>query len=208
MPRTGGTSPTATGVPVSSRTPACSFCDDVVAETADISFGDAWVEPYASDGRGTNVVIVRAPEIDDLLRTAREQGRVVLDAVDAAFVTETQAAGLRQRREGLAYRLSRRRRHRPLKRSRRAPTDCTGGAGWSIACARRSAPGAIAVFWLARTLRLPGLYLGWARTSLRLYQAITYSRGPLGRLVDRVERRTRRRRRMTCPPERSVRADG
>lgn len=40
---------------------ACNFCDDVVAETADISFGDAWVEPYSSDGRGTNVVVVRSP---------------------------------------------------------------------------------------------------------------------------------------------------
>src|SRR5690606_35647505 len=36
--------------------PACNFCDDVVAETADVSFGDAWVEPHASDWRGTNVM--------------------------------------------------------------------------------------------------------------------------------------------------------
>jgi coenzyme F420-reducing hydrogenase beta subunit len=35
---------------------ACNYCDDVVAETSDIAFGDAWVEPYSSDGRGTNVV--------------------------------------------------------------------------------------------------------------------------------------------------------
>lgn len=42
------------------QNPACDFCDDVVAETADIAFGDAWVEPYSLDGRGTNVVIVRA----------------------------------------------------------------------------------------------------------------------------------------------------
>lgn len=168
---------------------ACDFCDDVVAETADISFGDAWVEPYASDGRGTNVVIVRAPEIDDLLRAARVQGRVVLDAVDAAFVSETQAAGLRQRREGLAYRLNWRRRHRPLKRV--APR--ADGLPWRrrLVYRLRAAISTWShrVFWLARTLRLPGLYLGWARTSLRLYQAITYSRGPLGRLVDRVERR-------------------
>ena len=32
------------------QNPACDACDDVVAETADMSFGDAWVEPYASDG--------------------------------------------------------------------------------------------------------------------------------------------------------------
>ena len=43
------------------QSPACDACDDVVAETADVSFGDAWVEPYSSDPRGTNVVVVRSP---------------------------------------------------------------------------------------------------------------------------------------------------
>ncbi len=28
---------------------ACDYCDDVFAETADICFGDAWIEPYVSD---------------------------------------------------------------------------------------------------------------------------------------------------------------
>ena len=32
------------------QNPACDWCDDVVGETADISFGDAWVEPHSSDG--------------------------------------------------------------------------------------------------------------------------------------------------------------
>ena len=45
------------------QNPACDWCDDVVAETADIAFGDAWVEPYSSDGRGTNVVVVRSREM-------------------------------------------------------------------------------------------------------------------------------------------------
>ncbi len=85
---------------------ACNFCDDVVAETADISFGDAWVEPYSSDGRGTNVVVVRSPVVADLVAAAIRDGRLALDPVDSAFVEQTQAAGFRQRREGLAYRLT------------------------------------------------------------------------------------------------------
>src|SRR5690606_33374723 len=88
--------------------PACNFCDDVMAETADVSFGDAWVEPYASDWRGNNVVLVRSPEVARIVSRAIEDGRVKLDRVDASFVAQTQAAGLRQRREGLAYRLARR----------------------------------------------------------------------------------------------------
>ena len=41
---------------------ACNFCDDVTGELADIACGDAWVEPYSLDGRGTNVVVVRTAE--------------------------------------------------------------------------------------------------------------------------------------------------
>ena len=85
---------------------ACNFCDDVVAETADVSFGDAWVEPYSSDGRGTNVVVVRAPVVADFIADAIREKRLQLENVDAEFVHQTQAAGFRQRREGLAYRLS------------------------------------------------------------------------------------------------------
>lgn len=88
---------------------ACNFCDDVVAETADIAFGDAWVEPYSSDGRGTNVVVVRSPLLNRLLLDAIDDRRLELAPVDAEFVVRTQAAGFRQRREGLALRLSWRR---------------------------------------------------------------------------------------------------
>lgn len=85
---------------------ACNYCDDVVAETADVSFGDAWVEPYASDGKGTNVVVVRSPAMDELIAGGMRDGRLELRDVDGAFVEQTQAAGFRQRREGLAYRLT------------------------------------------------------------------------------------------------------
>ncbi|HEX8842200.1 MAG TPA: Coenzyme F420 hydrogenase/dehydrogenase, beta subunit C-terminal domain, partial [Sphingomicrobium sp.] len=60
---------------------ACDWCDDVVAETADIAFGDAWVEPYSSDGRGTNVVIVRSERLLHLIEQARADGRLQLKPV-------------------------------------------------------------------------------------------------------------------------------
>ena len=49
---------------------ACNYCDDVIAETADISFGDAWVEPYSSDGRGTNVIVTRSSVVAELVEGA------------------------------------------------------------------------------------------------------------------------------------------
>lgn len=33
---------------------ACDYCDDVVAETADVVFGDAWIDPYNKDPKGTD----------------------------------------------------------------------------------------------------------------------------------------------------------
>ena len=38
-----------------------------------------------------------------------------------------------------------------------------------------------------RLLRRPGLYVRWARTSLAVYQGVTYSRGKVGAWVDRHE---------------------
>jgi len=165
---------------------ACNFCDDVAAETADIAFGDAWVEPYSSDPRGTNVVVVRSPILHGIVTEAMTAGRLDLDPVDADFVVETQAAGFRQRREGLAYRLTWWRSGvRPLKR---VPP---GAAGLPLRrrLIYRMRAGISAwshrMFRLARSLHWPGLYIGWARASLSLYQGLAYSRGRVGRLLDR-----------------------
>jgi coenzyme F420-reducing hydrogenase beta subunit len=170
------------------QNPACDMCDDVVAETADIAFGDAWVEPYSSDGRGTNVVIARSPEMAALMDDAIAAGRLALKEVDTGFVAQTQAAGLRHRREGLAYRLTWRRNGIvPLKRvapradglplRRKLVYRMRAGiARWS----HRTA-------WFAALTGMPRLYIGWARTSLYIYRALTYSAGWLGRLFDFVE---------------------
>jgi coenzyme F420-reducing hydrogenase beta subunit len=168
---------------------ACDMCDDVVAETADVAFGDAWVEPYSSDGRGTNVVIARAPLIDGLIRAAVAEGRLALEEVDAGFVEATQAAGFRHRREGLAYRLTWRRwRGGVAKRKRVAP------AARALPLRRRlvyRGRAAIArwshrLAWLAARTGRPGLYLRWARPALALYRALAWSHGRLGGWVDRL----------------------
>src|SRR3954447_14056196 len=168
------------------QNPACDWCDDVVAETADISFGDAWVEPYSSDGRGTNVVIVRTKDLRDLIEGARADGRLQLEPVGAEFVIQTQAAGLRHRREGLAYRLSWRRRGvRPAKRvpaSAQLPLRRKLIYRLRYSIARWSNQ----IFRLARWLHARALYLIWARFILRFYQGIAWSRGSLGALFDRV----------------------
>jgi coenzyme F420-reducing hydrogenase beta subunit len=169
------------------QSPACDACDDVVAETADVSFGDAWVEPHSSDPRGTNVVVVRARAVLELIEAARVDGRLTLDTVSADFVASTQAAGFRHRREGLAYRLTWRWRGlRPLKRVRPGASGLPLRRRLVYRARHANAVWSHRVFWLARRLRLPRLYLAWARLALAAYQGVTYSRGPIGHLLDRL----------------------
>ena len=85
---------------------ACNTCDDVAAETADVAFGDAWLPAYVVDPAGTNVVVVRRPEIVALFEAGCTEGRLALAKLDANAVALSQEAGLRDRREGLAYRLA------------------------------------------------------------------------------------------------------
>jgi coenzyme F420 hydrogenase subunit beta len=85
------------------RQSACDYCDDVVAETADVAVGDAWLPEYV--GSGNSVVVVRRPEIVDLIEAARHAGRLRLDEIAPERAAATQRGGLRDRREGLAYRL-------------------------------------------------------------------------------------------------------
>jgi coenzyme F420-reducing hydrogenase beta subunit len=170
---------------------ACNFCDDVVAETADISFGDAWVEPYSSDGRGTNVVIVRSPVLHELVANATAADRLRLAPVDAAFLVQTQAAGFRQRREGLAYRLSWRRAAwrgpvlRPVKRvgpGRALPWRRKLIYRMRAAITRWSRR----LFAAAQSTGGRSVYVRWAWGALSLYHALAYSRGRIGSLVARM----------------------
>lgn len=166
---------------------ACNFCDDVMAETADVSFGDAWVEPYASDWKGTNVMVVRSPPIADLVAEAIGQGRLRLEAVGGDFVAQTQAAGLRQRREGLAYRLALRR--RGLQPRKRVAPDARG-----LVVRRRLiyrmrfsiSAWSHRVFQLARRFGSAALYLRWARAVTTVYHALAYHRGRWGRIARRL----------------------
>ncbi|MCF8009646.1 MAG: Coenzyme F420 hydrogenase/dehydrogenase, beta subunit C-terminal domain [Halanaerobiales bacterium] len=82
---------------------ACDYCDDVLAETADITIGDAWLREYSKDSGGTNVIIVRNPIIDDLIETFRTE--ISLDEISANKIYQSQAGGFRHRRDGLKYRL-------------------------------------------------------------------------------------------------------
>jgi coenzyme F420 hydrogenase subunit beta len=84
---------------------ACDYCDDVVGETADVSVGDAWLPQYSRDSRGTSLVIARNRTIADILKETQTAKRLHLDPITPETVMLTQVAGLRHRRDELAFRL-------------------------------------------------------------------------------------------------------
>jgi coenzyme F420 hydrogenase subunit beta len=84
---------------------ACDYCDDVMGELADASFGDAWLPKYESNWRGTNVVVCRNETVRQLLLEGRASGELVLDALDESEVARSQAGNYRHRWDGLSVRL-------------------------------------------------------------------------------------------------------
>jgi coenzyme F420-reducing hydrogenase beta subunit len=169
---------------------ACNYCDDVVAETADVSFGDAWVEPYSSDWRGTNVVIVRHAQVQSIVERAIADRRLQLREVDGEFIQETQAAGLRQRREGLAYRLTRYKTF-PLPAAKRTMPSVD-----SVALRRRMiyqirhwiSKWSHPVFRFSVFIGVRRVYLVWASVAAYLYHSVTYHRGRLGRMLNWLDK--------------------
>lgn len=98
---------------------ACEFCDDVLGETADATVGDAWLPEYDTDHRGSNVIVARSHQLQQLLMDGANSGRLHLQRLPVDLVAASQAGGLRHRREGLAYRLwltDRAGQWRPVKR--------------------------------------------------------------------------------------------
>ncbi len=87
------------------KTKASDFTDDVMNETADITLGDAWLPDYMKDSKGNNVIIVRDPLIDELIKEGIQTDKLKLDIVDKETIFKSQAAHYRHTHDELAYRL-------------------------------------------------------------------------------------------------------
>lgn len=84
---------------------ACEYCDDVMAETADIAVGDAWLPECVKDYRGTSIIVCRHKDILSLLKDGGDNGALSLKESSIEKVIQSQAGCIRQRRVGLQYRL-------------------------------------------------------------------------------------------------------
>ncbi len=152
---------------------ACDFCDDVVGETADISIGDAWLPEYVSDSAGTNVVVVRSQVLNSLLGNAVEEERLHLDVIPVEKVVESQAGGLRHRREGLAYRIfleDQAGRWRPKKRVKALAYHFRPNLRRIYAMRQRLAEASHVVFASARSNHDFGVFLRTMKPLVDLYE--------------------------------------
>lgn len=100
---------------------ACEFCDDVLAETADITVGDAWLPQYKEDSLGTNIIIIRNPVIQEVFEKYEEE--LFLDNLSSDEIYQSQAGGFRHRRQGLAYRLYKKDKKRIWRPRKRVKAD-------------------------------------------------------------------------------------
>jgi len=81
---------------------ACNYCDDVFAECADVTCMDAWLPEYSRDSRGTNLLLVRSPLVQEVI--ARGEG-VCLDPIPVERVVQSQRGVVAIKRRQLGYRL-------------------------------------------------------------------------------------------------------
>ena len=106
---------------------AAEFSDDLMAETADISFGDAWLPQYAHNWRGANIVIVRNQVLNTLLQEAVSEKHILLEGISKEKIIQSQSAGLRHMREGCAIRAEQKHKeglwHPPLRTFQQKPTN-------------------------------------------------------------------------------------
>ncbi|MBN2730385.1 MAG: Coenzyme F420 hydrogenase/dehydrogenase, beta subunit C-terminal domain [Bacteroidales bacterium] len=84
---------------------ACDFCDDVTTELADVSLGDAWLQPYNVDGRGTNVVVTRSTFADTLIQDGVEEDKLTIEKLPLDRFLASQQGSFNHRHTGLSVRI-------------------------------------------------------------------------------------------------------
>ena len=102
------------------RLKACDFCDDIVGELADVSFGDAWLDKYKSDSKGTNLIIIRNKIIKNIFDKGMRENTFYTEDICSSEVVKSQDASFRHRRNGVKYRAKKydkEARWYPIKRS-------------------------------------------------------------------------------------------
>lgn len=82
------------------------FTDNSFNELADITFGDAWLEEYAGDPMGNNILIVRNERLAEVIREGEKKNEIKVDSVDSETINRSQRGLIHHTRDELPYRLA------------------------------------------------------------------------------------------------------
>ena len=93
---------------------ACDFCDDVTTELADISLGDAWLDPYDQDGKGTNVVVTRSPLANQIIQDGIANQTLMMDQLPIERFLASQQGSFNHRHTGMPTRIAKAKRNKKL----------------------------------------------------------------------------------------------
>ncbi|MHA3083447.1 Coenzyme F420 hydrogenase/dehydrogenase, beta subunit C-terminal domain [Acinetobacter sp. ANC 5383] len=84
---------------------ACDFCDDVLTELADISLGDAWIDPYDKQGLGNNIIITRSTISEKIIHEGELAHLLKIESLSRENIIKSQNGSFNHRRNGLLYRV-------------------------------------------------------------------------------------------------------
>ena len=78
---------------------ACKYCDDMMAECADITFMDAWLPEYTkTEPRGTNIFVARSSLACALLEKGNLSGELSIHPLPIEKVIASQGGLIRRKR--------------------------------------------------------------------------------------------------------------
>lgn len=84
---------------------ACDFCEDVFGSTADIIFGDAWIQPFVKDPLGSNLVIIRSQAAMQLINDHSDE--LSFQEINVQDVIKSQGGSYNHRVRDISFRLKR-----------------------------------------------------------------------------------------------------
>jgi coenzyme F420-reducing hydrogenase beta subunit len=123
---------------------ACDFCDDLCAENADLSIGDAWIKPYVNDGLGDNIVITRSELAEKYIQLGIENKELNLDLISSDLAVKSQSGNVTHRKKGLKLRLfleaissRKNRKNNIIIKKRVKPSPFFGVSFWIVQILRR-----------------------------------------------------------------------
>jgi coenzyme F420 hydrogenase subunit beta len=75
----------------------CYLCFDILNESSDITFGDAWLQEYMRKNKGHSMVITRHEVMDNLIKEIKKEDLIDLHFIEPAQIIQAQAP--RRKRE-------------------------------------------------------------------------------------------------------------